>query len=117
MATAVGDAKARVEDDMAKALNALAAAEEGRCRSEGEIACLEVERTSLSLELEASKDEVSSLHARAGKGKEAMMEDYYKALKLIFAYGYGCCAFKHNIYGDRPEISDSMPNSSDPLPS
>ena len=76
MATTVGDAKARVEDDMAKALNALAAAEEGRCRSEAEIACLEVERTSLSLELEAFKGEVSFLHARAVKGKKAMVEDY-----------------------------------------
>ena len=45
-----------------------------------------------------------------------MEEDYQKALKLIVAYGYGCCAFKHNICRDRPEIPDDMPNSTDPLP-
>ena len=54
----------------------------------------------LLLEPEASKDEVSSLYSHAGKDKEAMEEDYQKALELIFAYGYECCAFKHNICGD-----------------
>ena len=49
------------------------------------------------------------------KDKEAMDEDYQKALELIFAYDYGCCAFKHSIYGDQPEISDSMPDFADPL--
>ena len=43
---------------------------------------------------------MSSLHSLAGKDKEAMEEDYQKALKLIFAYGYGCCVFKHNICVD-----------------
>ena len=51
-----------------------------------------------------------------GKDKEAMEEDYQKALKLIFAYGYRCCVFKHNICGDQPEVPDGMPNSSDLLP-
>ena len=45
-----------------------------------------------------------------------MEEDYQKALEVIFAYGYGCYAFKHNIYGDQPKVPDSMPDSSDPLP-
>ena len=55
---------------------------------------------SLSFELEASKDEMSSLHSQAGKDKEGMEEDYQKALELIFSYGYGCCAFKHSINDD-----------------
>ena len=45
-----------------------------------------------------------------------MEEDYQKALELIFAYGYGCCAFKHSIYSDHLWIPDDMPNSADPLP-
>ena len=45
-----------------------------------------------------------------------MEEDYQKALKLIFAYGYGCCVFKHNICGDQPEILDGMLDSTNPLP-
>ena len=97
--------------------------EEGGHRSEAEIthleadfACVEAERTSLLLELEASKREVSSLHARASKDKEDMVEDYQGSLDLIFAYGYGCCAFKNNIYGDRPNILNGMSDSSNPLP-
>ena len=68
------------------------------------------------LELGATMDEVSSLHSQAGKDKEAMEENYQKALKLIFSYGYGCCVFKHNICGDQPEVPDGMPDSPDPLP-
>ena len=82
--TAVGDAKARVEDDVARVLDALAVVEKDGRRSEAEIAYLAVERTSLLLELEASKDEVSSLHSQVGKDKESMEEDYQKALELIF---------------------------------
>ena len=46
-----------------------------------------------------------------------MQEDYHNALELIFTYGYECCMFKHNICGDQPEVPDSMPDSSNPLPS
>ena len=62
-----------------------------------------------------AKDELSSLHSQAGKDKEAMEENYRKALEMIFAYGYGCCVFKHNICGDHPEVLDGMPDSFGPL--
>ena len=75
-----------------------------------------MEWTSLLLELGAAKDEASSLHSQVGKDKEAMEEDYQKALELIFAYGYGCCVFKHNICGDQPKVPDGMLDSSDSLP-
>ena len=100
--TVAGEAKARVEDDLVRALKALATTEEDRHRSETEIACLVVKRTSLLLKLEASKDKVSSLHSQVGKDKETMEEDYQKALELIFAYGYRRCAFKHSICEDQP---------------
>ena len=74
-AVAAGDAKARTKDDLPRALDALAAAEEDVHRLEAEVARLAVERMSLLLELEASKDEVSSLHSQLGKDKEAMEED------------------------------------------
>ena len=112
-----------MEVDLTKAFNSLAAAEEGGRRSEAEItrleaefARMEAERESLMLELEASKHEVSSLHAQASKDKEDLAEDYYGSLDLIFAYDYGCCVFKNNIYGDQPNILDGMPDSSNPLP-
>ena len=59
---------------------------------------------------------MSSLHSQAGRNKEAMEEKYQKALDVIFAYGYGCCVFKHNICGEHPEVSDGMADSVDPLP-
>ena len=77
---AAGDAKARVEDDLTRARDALVAMEEEGYRLEVEVARLAIERTSLLLELEASKDEVSSLHSQAGKDKEALEEDYQKSL-------------------------------------
>ena len=62
----VGDAKARVEVDLTKALNSLAAAKEGGRKTKAEItgleakfALVEVEWESVLLELEASKREVS----------------------------------------------------------
>ena len=33
----------------------------------------------------------------------------------LFNYGYGCCAFAHDIRGSKPEIPDGMPNPSVPL--
>ena len=77
---------------------------------------LEVELTSLLLELKATKDEVSSLHYQEGMNKDAMEEEYQKTLEVIFAYGNGCCVFKDNIYGDHPEVLEGMPDSSDLLP-
>ena len=74
--------------------------EASKSKAEVETSCLEVERTSLLLELKVAKDEVSSFHSYAGKDKEAMEDDYKKALELIFSYGYECCVFKHNICGD-----------------
>ena len=59
---------------------------------------------------------MSSLHSQAGKDKEAMKEDYHKALEQIFSYSYECWAFKHNICGDQPGIPDGMTDSTDPLP-
>ena len=112
----MGDAKARAEDNLARVQDALVVAEEARRKAEDEAASLEVERTSLMMEIEAAKDEVPSLHSQAGKDKEAMEENYQKALKLIFAYGSGCCVFKHSICGGQPEFPEDMLDSSGPLP-
>ena len=86
-AATTGDAEARAEDDLTRAQDALAAIEEDRRRLEAEVARLAVGRTLLLLKLEASKDEVSSLHSQAGKDKEVMEEDYQKAMEQFFAYG------------------------------
>ena len=112
----MGDAKARTDEELTRVRDALTASEEARRKAEAEAACLEVEKTSLLLDIRATKDEVSSLKSQAGKDKEAMEEVYHKALELVFFYGYECCVFKHNICGDQPEVLDGMLDSFDPLP-
>ena len=98
---------------MAAIEEAKAVAEEAKRKAEFEVALLEVDWKSLMLELGTVKDEVSSLQSQADKDKEAMEKEYWKALKVKFAYGYGCCVFKHNIYGDHPKVPNGMPKSAD----
>ena len=116
MAMAAGEAKARTEDDLARMQDALEDTKEDERGLEVEVAYLTIEWTSLLLELQTSRDEVSSPHSQAGMDKEAMVEDYYKALDQIFSYGYGCYVLKYGIHGDQPRISDGMLDSADPLP-
>ena len=111
-----------MEGDLPRDKDALTATEEARVvakeamhKAKSEAARLEVDWTSLLLELGTVKVEVSSLLSQAGKGKETMEEEYQKALDVIFAYGYECCVVKHNIYGDHPEVLEGMLVSSDPL--
>ena len=44
-----------------------------------------------------------------------MEAEYDAGFKVIFNYGYGCCAFAHNIYGSKPKIPDGMLGMSEPL--
>ena len=80
-------AKARAKEDLARVQEALVATEEGSHKAKAKIAHLEVERTSLLLELGATKDEVPSLYSEAGRDKEAIEAEYHKALEVIFSYG------------------------------
>ena len=65
-----GDTKAKAEGDLTRVQDALAVAEEAKevvkedkRKTKAEAIHLEVERTSLLLEIGATKDEVSSLHS------------------------------------------------------
>ena len=40
---------------------------------------------------------------------------FYSSGDTVFNYGYGCCAFTHNIRGSKPQIPDGMPKPSVPL--
>ena len=70
--------KAWAEDELARVQDALVVVEEARhkAEAEAEVACLEVEWTSLMLEVGVTKDEVSSLQSQAGKDKAAIEKDY-----------------------------------------
>ena len=61
VAFTTGEARAQVEDDLARVRDALTVMEEAKRKAKVETAYLEVERKSLQLELGAEKDEVSSL--------------------------------------------------------
>ena len=75
-----GDVKAWARDKLARVQDALAVAEEARRKAEteveDEVACLEVEWTSLMLKVGITKDEVSFLQSKVGKNKAAMEKDY-----------------------------------------
>ena len=111
-----GDAKARVDEDLARAQDSHAAIEEAKRKAEVKTARLKVDRTSLLLGIGAAKDEVSALQSQAGKDKEALVGEYQRGLEVIFTYGYGCCAFEHNIYGSKPVVPNHKPNTSNLLP-
>ena len=73
------------------------------------------ERVSLLVELEASKYELSAFRAEVDKEKKALEAEYDAGFEAIFNYGYGCCAFVHNICISKPKIPDRMSGTSEPL--
>ena len=75
------------------------------------------ERLSLIMELEASKDELSAFQAKVTMEKKAMDEEFDASGEVIFNYGYGCCAFAHNICRSEPMIPTGMPDTTKALPS
>ena len=107
--------RAKVESELARVQNALAIIEEARRKAENEAICLAVERVSLLLELGTRKDEMSALQAQALKEKKALGEAYEEGFDVIFNYGYGCCAFTHNICGSQPVVPDEMLDTSKTL--
>ena len=110
-----GSAKEKVKSELARVQNALAVTEEARRKAEDKASRLAVDRVSLLLELGTSKDEVSALQAQDLQEKKALEEDYEEGFDVIFNYGYGCCAFAHNICGSQPVVPNRMPNTSKPL--
>ena len=115
--------RARIKAELARVKNALALAEEARQGAEREhgatqealaavrVACkkaeeendhLAYEKLALVIELGALKDEYAAFQEKAAVDRESM--------EALFNYGYGCCAFAHNICESKPEIPDGMPN-------
>ena len=114
-ADAAGNARAKVESELARVQSAMATVEEARRKADDDISRLTDERVSLLLELVTCKDEISAIWVEALRENEALREAYKGGLDVIFNYGYGCCAFAHNICGSQPEVPDRMPDTSKPL--
>ena len=76
---------------------------------------LTAERLPLIMELKASKDELSAFQAKVTMEKKAMEKEFDTSGDVIFNYGYGCCAFVHNIFGSEPMILAGLPDTIKPL--
>ena len=111
------EARQKGESKLIGVQHALAASEEARRKAEDEASRLADERVSLLLKLGASKDELSTFWAEASKEKKAMEEAFNAGFDVVFNYGYGCCAFVHNICGSEPVIPNGMPDMSKPATS
>ena len=95
---------------------ALAAAREACRKAEEETCRLTDEQLSLIMELGASKEELAAFHAKEIVERKAMDEEFDASSDVIFNYGYGYCAFTHNICGSKLMIPTRMPDTSKPLP-
>ena len=73
------------------------------------------EKLALVIELGAVKDDFAAFRAKAAAEKEMLEAAFDSSGDTLFNYGYGCCAFGHNICGSKPEIPEGMPNPSVPL--
>ena len=134
---AASSARAQMESELAQVQRALTASEGVRLKAESELdsvqqalvvageACrkaeeenchLTDERLPLIMELGASKDELSAFQAKVTMEKKAMEKEFDVSGDVIFNYGYGCCAFAHNICGSEPMIPAEMPDTIKPLP-
>ena len=107
-ADATGNARAKMESELARVQNALVVTEEARRKAKDEVSRLADERVSLLLELRTCKDEVSAIRVEALKEKRALEEAYEDGFNVIFNYGYGCYAFAHNICGSQPEVPNKI---------
>ena len=68
------------------------------------------------MELGASKEKLAEVQAKVAKEKKATKKAFDAGFDVIFNYGYGYCAFAHNICGSEPAIPYWMPDMSKSLP-
>ena len=74
------------------------------------------ERLSLLMELGAIKEDFAAFREKSSAEKSALKGEFDANSDVIFDYGYGCCAFAHDIRGSKPMIPAGMPDTSTPLP-
>ena len=67
------------------------------------------------MELGATKDDFEAFREKTYVEKTAMEKEFDASSDVIFNYGYGYCAFTHNICGSEPLIPAGMPDTSTPL--
>ena len=67
------------------------------------------------MELEATRDNFAAFREKSSVKKTTMEVEFDVSSDVIFNYGYGCCAFAHNICGSEPLIPVGMPDTSTPF--
>ena len=68
------------------------------------------------MELGAGKEKLVVFQEKAATNRKVMEEEFDVSSNVIFNYGYGCCAFAHDICGSKPTIPVGMSDTSEPLP-
>ena len=106
------EAHRRAEFDHGAAQEALAATGEACKKAEEENSHLAEEKLALVIELRAIKNDFAAFWEKAATDKEMMEAAFDSSGDTLFNYGYGCCAFVHDIRGSKPKIQDGMPNPS-----
>ena len=67
------------------------------------------------MELGAIKEDFAAFREKSSAEKSALEAEFATSSDVIFDYGYGCCAFAHDIRGSKPMILAGMPDTSTPL--
>ena len=133
---AARSAQAQVELELSRVQSALSISEGGRLKAKSELgsvqqalvatkeACRRVEeengrltdeRLPLLVELGTTQDDFAAFRDRSFAERSAMEAEFDASSYVIFNYGYGCCAFAHDIRGSKPKIPPGMPDTSTPL--
>ena len=69
------------------------------------------ERLSLVMEMGAIKEDFTAFREKSSAEKSALEAKFDASGNGILNYGYGCCAFAHNIRGRKPLIPAEIPDS------
>ena len=73
------------------------------------------ERLSLAMELGATKEDFEAFWEKSFAEKSTLEAEFDASGDVIFNYGYGCCAFEHDICGSKLLIQSRMPDASTAL--
>ena len=107
----------KAESELDSVQQALVATKEAYQRVEEENGRLTDERLSLLVELGTTKDDFADFRERSFAERSTLEAEFDASNDVIFNYGYGCCAFAHDIRGRKPKIPHGMLDTSTPLTS
>ena len=83
----------------------MAAAGEACKKAEEENGHLADEKLALVIELGAIKDDFVAFREKVAADRETMEAEFDSSSDTLFNYGYGCCAFTHNICKTRENFN------------